>query len=309
MTIQDTALLIHKLSKCYPPKLHALRNIDLKVTTGDFFALLGANGAGKSTIINIISSLTIKDKGKVHLLGLDIDTDFNKARRNLGVVPQEFNFNAFERVIDIVVNQAGFYGLERSVALKQAKKYLSLLGLWEKRSVRAIELSGGMKRRLMIARALLHEPSLLILDEPTAGVDIELRRTMWEFLRELNDDGVTIILTTHYLEEAEYLCRNVAVIDEGKIAYEGAMHHVLNMLSKQIFILDLEQIINKTPKLAGMQCRIVSERQIEVSVPKDININALFSALQQQEITVISIRPKTNKLEQMFLALTKNKPS
>lgn len=298
------ALSINKLCKTYVGGVVALKNINLDVERGDFFALLGPNGAGKSTTINVISSLAIKDSGKVEIMGLDIDQEFNRARKRIGIVGQEFNFNNFERVYDIVVTQAGYYGVGRSTAKERANKYLKLLGLWDKRTTRAIELSGGMKRRLMIARALLHEPDVLILDEPTAGVDVELRHSMWDFLRELNKQGVTIILTTHYLEEAEYLCQNVAVINSGEIVYDGSMNQVLNMLSQQEFVLDIKNSTKKLPAIKEIDFQTLSDSSIQISVPADMPLNHIFGKLDENNIEVMSIRPKTNRLEQMFLALT-----
>lgn len=300
----NDALLIENLCKTYENGVTALDSINLRVARGDFFALLGPNGAGKSSTISVISSLAIKDSGTVKILGLDIDREFNKARKRIGIVGQEFNFNAFDRVHSIVVTQAGYYGVPRSIARERAKKYLRLLGLWEQRSLPAMQLSGGMKRRLMIARALLHEPDLLILDEPTAGVDVELRHSTWNFLRTINSQGTTIILTTHYLEEAERLCNNIAVIDRGQIVYDGSMGHVLNMLSKQVFVLDIKHAHESLPALKDIDCRVLDTGSIQVSVPTSMSLNRVFGILEQHEIEVLSMRPETNRLEQMFLALT-----
>jgi ABC-2 type transport system ATP-binding protein len=297
-------LIIKDLVKTYEGGVQALRGIDLEVKRGDFFALLGANGAGKSTTIGIISSLVIKDSGTVKIAGIDIDEDFNEARSHLGITPQEFNFSNFDRIDHIVTTNAGYYGVPLRLAKERARKYLKLLGLWEIRETRAIELSGGMKRRLMMARALTHEPELLVLDEPTAGVDVELRRTMWDFLEELNRHGTTIILTTHYLEEAEQLCRNVAVIDEGKIVYDGAMRQVVNMLSQQTFVLDLAKSSQSLPKMEGIRYRELSQNSIEINLPTKRPLNEVFTLLSKHGLEVMSMRPKTNRLEQMFLTLT-----
>ena len=298
----QAALTITDLHKCYKSGTKALNGIDLVVEQGDFFALLGPNGAGKSTTIGIISSLVNKSSGKVKVFDFDLDTALEAAKSQLGLVPQEFNFNQFETVLQIVVNQAGYYGVPKSVALVRAEKYLSQLGLWEKRHARSRELSGGMKRRLMIARALMHEPKLLILDEPTAGVDIELRRSMWEFLKDINQQGVTIILTTHYLEEAESLCRNIAIIDKGRIIENTSMKALLNKLTKETFVLDLA-----TPQadfaLAGFVTRQLDPQTVEVDVEKNHGINAVFTELNQLGIQVLSMRNKANRLEELFVSL------
>ncbi len=296
------ALTITALHKSYKSGTKALNGIDLVVEQGDFFALLGPNGAGKSTTIGIISSLVNKTAGKVQVFDYDLDTDLEAAKSQLGLVPQEFNFNQFETVLQIVVNQAGYYGVTKAVALSRAEKYLSQLGLWEKRHARSRELSGGMKRRLMIARALMHEPKLLILDEPTAGVDIELRRSMWEFLKEINQQGVTIILTTHYLEEAESLCRNIAIIDKGRIIENTSMKALLNKLTKETFVLDLA-----SPQvdfaLSGFVTRQLDAQTVEVDVEKNHGINAVFTELNQSQIQVLSMRNKANRLEELFVSL------
>ncbi|WP_348733646.1 ABC transporter ATP-binding protein [Rheinheimera texasensis] len=296
------ALSIRDLHKSYKSGTKALNGIDLDVQQGDFFALLGPNGAGKSTTIGIISALVNKTSGSVKVFDFDTDTQLEDAKSQLGLVPQEFNFNQFETVLQIVVNQAGYYGVPKSVALVRAEKYLGQLGLWEKRHARSRELSGGMKRRLMIARALMHEPKLLILDEPTAGVDIELRRSMWEFLKEINAQGVTIILTTHYLEEAEMLCRNIAIIDKGRIIENTSMKALLGKLNKETFVLDLKAG-RADLTLPGFVTRKLDEHSFEVDVEKNQGLNAVFSALAAEDITVLSMRNKANRLEELFVSL------
>ena len=296
------ALSIRALHKSYKSGTKALNGIDLDVQQGDFFALLGPNGAGKSTTIGIISALVNKTSGTVKVFDFNTDTHLEDAKSQLGLVPQEFNFNQFETVLQIVVNQAGYYGVPKSVALVRAEKYLGQLGLWEKRHARSRELSGGMKRRLMIARALMHEPKLLILDEPTAGVDIELRRSMWEFLKEINAQGVTIILTTHYLEEAEMLCRNIAIIDKGRIVENTSMKALLGKLNKETFVLDLKAGRTELT-LPGFVTRRLDDQSFEVDVEKNQGLNAVFSALAQQDITVLSMRNKANRLEELFVSL------
>jgi len=296
------ALSIRALHKSYKSGTKALNGIDLDVQQGDFFALLGPNGAGKSTTIGIISALVNKTSGTVKVFDFNTDTHLEDAKSQLGLVPQEFNFNQFETVLQIVVNQAGYYGVPKSVALVRAEKYLGQLGLWEKRHARSRELSGGMKRRLMIARALMHEPKLLILDEPTAGVDIELRRSMWEFLKEINAQGVTIILTTHYLEEAEMLCRNIAIIDKGRIVENTSMKALLGKLNKETFVLDLKAGRTELT-LPGFVTRKLDDQSFEVDVEKNQGLNAVFSALAQQDITVLSMRNKANRLEELFVSL------
>ena len=299
------ALDIQGLHKVYKSGTVALSGIDLQVKQGDFFALLGPNGAGKSTTIGVISSLVNKTSGSVQVFGHDIDTQLEAAKSQLGLVPQEFNFNQFETVLQIVVNQAGYYGVPKKLALERAEKYLGQLGLWEKRTARARELSGGMKRRLMIARALMHEPKLLILDEPTAGVDIELRRSMWEFLRKINQQGVTIILTTHYLEEAESLCRNIAIIDKGLIIENTSMKTLLAKLTRETFVLDLATE-PAALKLEGVNWRPLDGNSIEVDVEKAQGLNTIFAQLSAQDIKVLSMRNKANRLEELFVSLVEN---
>lgn len=299
------ALEIKQLHKVYKSGTVALTGIDLEVQQGDFFALLGPNGAGKSTSIGIISSLVNKSSGTVKVFDYDLDTHLEDAKSQLGLVPQEFNFNQFETVLQIVLNQAGYYGVPRSVAIVRAEKYLGQLGLWEKRHARSRELSGGMKRRLMIARALMHEPKLLILDEPTAGVDIELRRSMWEFLKEINQQGVTIILTTHYLEEAESLCRNIAIIDKGQIVENTSMKNLLSKLNKETFLLDIAPV-DAVITLDGYTFRQTDSHSLEVDVEKAQGLNGVFSALTAQGIQVLSMRNKANRLEELFVSLVEN---
>ncbi|WP_340609540.1 ABC transporter ATP-binding protein [Xenorhabdus bharatensis] len=299
------ALELTQLTKTYKGGVKALRGIDLRVETGDFYALLGPNGAGKSTTIGIISSLVNKSSGKVNVFGYDIDTDLVNAKRQLGLVPQEFNFNPFETVIQIVLNQAGYYGVPRNVAQSRAETYLSQLDLWGKRNERAIRLSGGMKRRLMIARALMHQPKLLILDEPTAGVDIELRRSMWDFLKSLNEQGTTIILTTHYLEEAEMLCRNIGIIQNGELVENTSMKDLLSRLEVETFLLDLVPEGN-IPTLEGYSYRLVDTITLEVDVKRGQGLNDVFSQLSTQGIQINSMRNKANRLEELFVGLTNN---
>ncbi|MGL5006149.1 MAG: ABC transporter ATP-binding protein [Plesiomonas sp.] len=298
------ALEIQGLTKRYANGVQALRGINLTVEAGDFYALLGPNGAGKSTTIGIITSLVNKTAGSVKVFGHDLDTDLVDVKRQQGLVPQEFNFNPFETVLQIVVNQAGYYGITRHDALIRAEKYLKQLDLWEKRDSRARMLSGGMKRRLMIARALMHEPKLLILDEPTAGVDIELRRSMWGFLKELNAQGTTIILTTHYLEEAEMLCRNIGIIQGGELIENTSMKNLLGQLENETFILDLAPH-SPLPKLNGYQIKVVDTNTIEVIVAREQGLNGVFSQLSQQGIQVLSMRNKANRLEELFVTLVK----
>lgn len=300
------ALELEKLTKTYPGGVQALRGIDLQVEAGDFYALLGPNGAGKSTTIGIISSLVNKSAGNVTVFGYSLDKDVVNAKRQLGLVPQEFNFNPFETVQQIVVNQAGYYGVPKREALERSEKYLNQLDLWGKRNERARMLSGGMKRRLMIARALMHEPKLLILDEPTAGVDIELRRSMWTFLKELNDSGTTIILTTHYLEEAEMLCRNIGIIQHGELVENTSMKALLSKLKSETFILDLAAK-SPLPKLDGYQYRLLDTATLEVEVLREQGINSLFNQLSAQGIQVLSMRNKANRLEELFVTLVHEK--
>lgn len=297
------ALEINELRKIYGTGVEALRGIDLTVEEGDFYALLGPNGAGKSTTIGIITSLVNKTSGKVKVFGYDLDTDLVRAKQQIGLVPQEFNFNPFETVQQIVVNQAGYYGVSRNEALKRSEKYLKQSNLWEKRNVRARMLSGGMKRRLMIARALMHEPKLLILDEPTAGVDIELRREMWEFLRELNHAGTTIILTTHYLEEAEMLCRNIGIIQSGELIENTSMKALLSKLQFETFIFDLAPY-DKKPEIIGYTSILEDERTLAVEVERNQGVNGIFEQLSAQGIKVLSMRNKSNRLEELFLKIT-----
>ena len=294
------ALKTTNLSKTYGNQIQALKGVDLKVAEGDFFALLGPNGAGKSTVIGILTSLVLKTAGDVEIFGVNIDRNFQKAKSFIGVVPQEFNFNQFEKPIDILVAQAGYFGIKADVALQRAEKYLKQLGLWERRSDLSRNLSGGMKRRLMIARALIHEPKLLVLDEPTAGVDIELRRSMWEFLQEINKQGTTIILTTHYLEEAESLCRNIAIIDHGAIVQNTSMKALLKELNRETFVLDIREELAVCPVVADYPITLVENHSIEVEVLKTQSINRLFAALSEQDIHVVSMRNKTNRLEELF---------
>jgi len=296
------ALSIKGLRKVYKGGFEALKGIDLDVEEGDFFALLGPNGAGKSTTIGIISSLVNKSSGTVSVFDYDLDKDLVALKQQIGLVPQEFNFNQFETVTQIVVNQAGYYGVPRKLAHERAEKYLKQLGLWEKRDSRARALSGGMKRRLMIARALLHEPKLLILDEPTAGVDIELRRSMWEYLEKINKQGITIILTTHYLEEAESLCRNIAIIDSGEIIENTSMKRLLATLNMETFVLDLAADQAK-PDLQGFNARVIDDHTLEVDVEKSAGLNKVFEQLSAQNIKVLSMRNKANRLEELFVNL------
>lgn len=299
------ALLIRNLTKTYKNGFTALRGIDLTVAEGDFYALLGPNGAGKSTTISIISSLTRKSSGQVQIFGHDLDREPSKAKQCLGVVPQEFNFGQFEKVFDILVTQAGYYGIPRKLAQQRAELYLNKLGLWEKRDIQSRLLSGGMKRRLMIARAMIHEPKLLILDEPTAGVDIELRRSMWDFLQEINGQGTSIILTTHYLEEAEVLCKRIAIIDKGHIKEDTDMKSLLGTLSVETFVFDLKASIDQAPTLdlAGVVVNRVDPMTLEITIDKSRAINDVFSALTAQGIVVQSMRNKANRLEELFVTM------
>ena len=302
------ALEIENLKKTYTSGVEALKGINLQVETGDFYALLGPNGAGKSTTIGIITSLVNKSSGKVKIFDYDQDTNMVRAKQQLGLVPQEFNFNQFETVQQIILQQAGYYGVPRKEALKRSQKYLSMLELWEKRDERAGMLSGGMKRRLMIARALMHEPKLLILDEPTAGVDIELRRSMWEFLQKLNQQGTTIILTTHYLEEAEMLCRHIGIIQSGELIENTSMKELLSHLKAETFVLDLEaKAENFSVKLSGYDFEVKDRQTLEVKVLREQGLNHLFEQLSQQDIKVLSMRNKANRLEELFVKLTSGK--
>ena len=300
------ALRINDLKKVYDNGFEALKGISLEVAQGDFFALLGPNGAGKSTTIGVICSLVHKSAGSVEVHGVDIDRDFAGAKKFIGIVPQEFNFNMFESVFQIITNQAGYYGLPRGVACERAEKYLKALGLWEKKDVTGRMLSGGMKRRLMIARALVHEPRLLILDEPTAGVDIEMRRGMWEFLKELNAGGTTIILTTHYLEEAEALCRIIAIINHGEIVEHSSIRDLLRRLQREVFIIDTDEVLPAQLNFGSFVVRRVDDHSLEVEVEKGQRLNDLFSALEAAGIGVVSMRNRANRLEEMFVNLVES---
>ncbi|MGL5466651.1 MAG: ABC transporter ATP-binding protein [Shewanella sp.] len=302
------ALVLEGLKKTYKGGVEAVKGISLRVQQGDFFALLGPNGAGKSTTIGIISSLVQKSEGTVKVFDYDLDQQLEEAKLCIGLVPQEFNFNQFESVLQIVVNQAGYYGVPKPLALERAEKYLRQLDLWEKRHSQSRELSGGMKRRLMIARALMHEPKLLILDEPTAGVDIELRRSMWEFLKQINQQGVTIILTTHYLEEAEMLCRNIGIIDKGRLVECTSMKALLGKLNIETFILDLRRDLASAPVLKEMTCRLTDPHTLEVDVAKEHNLNDVFSQLTAAKVEVVSMRNKSNRLEELFVEVVKKTP-
>ena len=301
------ALSLRELTKTYRNGVQALKGIDLDVEDGDFFALLGPNGAGKSTTIGIVSSLVNKSSGTVNVYGHDIDRDLEAAKSCLGVVPQEINFNQFEKVSTILLNQAGFYGIQRGVARGRVEHWLHQLQLWDKRDAVSRTLSGGMKRRLMIARALVHEPQLLILDEPTAGVDIEVRRSMWEFLRRINEQGTTIILTTHYLEEAESLCRHIAIIDEGRIVENDRMSTVLRKLHTEIFVLNLREPLSQLPALPGYRLKRIDETTLEVEVNKEQSLNGIFAALSAAGVEVLSMRNKANRLEELFLRLVEGR--
>lgn len=310
------AIAIKDLTKIYANGFEALKGISLEVQQGDFFALLGPNGAGKSTTIGVISTLVNKTGGTVEVFGRNVDTHVFETKLDFGVVPQEVNFSQFERVKDIVLTQAGYYGLPRALAAERCEKYLRKLGLWEKRNDRSRSLSGGMKRRLMIARALIHEPRLLILDEPTAGVDIELRRSMWEFLTEINESGTTIILTTHYLEEAEQLCRNIAIIDEGRIIENTSMKQLLGELDSQVFILDasndlsgkFEGNIGSADELTGVSYQAIDEHSVEVTIKAGVTLNSVFKVMEKLDVQVAGMRNKSNRLEQLFLSkLNENK--
>ena len=296
-----TALSLQNLHKIYRNGFVALKGIDLNVSKGDFFALLGPNGAGKSTVIGIISSLVNKSSGNVQVFGYDLDQEPDRVKACIGLVPQEFNFNQFEPVVEIIVNQAGFYGIPRAEAYKRAEESLRRLELWEKRTAMARELSGGMKRRLMIARAMVHRPKLLILDEPTAGVDIEIRHSMWQYLTKINAQGTTIILTTHYLEEAESLCRNIAIINHGVIVENSSMETLLHQLHTETFVLNLKGRIAEVPELGGYVLEKIDDGTLEVEVTRDQGINGLFQALSRNGIEVISMRNKQNRLEQLFI--------
>jgi ABC-2 type transport system ATP-binding protein len=297
------ALVLRQLTKTYKNGIQALKGVDLEVAEGDFFALLGPNGAGKTTAIGIVTSLVNKTGGVVEVFGHDIDRELEAAKSCIGIVPQEINFNLFEPVFTIVVNMAGFYGIPRTLAKERAEKYLKQLQLWDRRHSIARSLSGGMKRRLMIARALMHEPKLLILDEPTAGVDIEIRRSMWEFLRNINDAGTTIILTTHYLEEAENLCRNVAIIEGGRIIERDSMANVLRKLQTEVFVFNLSRSLTEAPELPGYQTTLPDGNTLEVEVSKGQSLNDIFAQLSARGIEVNSMRNKVNRLEELFIRL------
>jgi ABC-2 type transport system ATP-binding protein len=302
------ALEIDQLHKIYDNGFQALKGISLKVEQGDFFALLGPNGAGKSTTLGVVSSLVNKTKGSVEVFGYNLDTHVSQAKCLMGVVPQEFNFNMFEKVHDVVVQQAGYYGIPRDEAIRRTEQLLKQLGLWDKRDDASRTLSGGMKRRLMIARALVHQPKLLILDEPTAGVDIELRRSMWEFLTRINEQGTTIILTTHYLEEAENLCRNIAIIDQGDIIKHSPMSDLLKTINTETIVLDLQEPLVEAPQVEGYRLLLVNDTHIEVTLNQGQDINCVFVALTTAGIKVTSMRNKTNRLEELFVNLvTSNK--
>jgi ABC-2 type transport system ATP-binding protein len=301
------ALSARSLTKTYKNGVQALKGVDLDVEEGDFFALLGPNGAGKTTLIGIVTSLVNKSAGKVSVFDFDIDSEIERAKSCIGIVPQEINFNMFESPETIVVNQAGFYGVERGIARVRAEKYLKQLQLWDKRKTMARALSGGMKRRLMIARALMHEPKLLILDEPTAGVDIEIRRSMWDFLRQINGEGTTIILTTHYLEEAENLCRNIAIIDGGRIIERDRMSNLLRKLQTESFLFTLRNPVAAAPVLAGFAVKLVDDHTLDIEMSKEQNLNDIFAGLATQGVEVISMRNKVNRLEEMFMRLVETR--
>jgi len=301
------ALEISNLRKVYAGGVEALKGIDLNVDAGDFFALLGPNGAGKTTTIGILTSLVRKTAGTVSVFGHDLDRERNMVKSCIGVVPQEINLNMFERAFDTLVNQAGYYGLPRALARRRAEKYLKALHLWDRRSAVARALSGGMKRRLMIARALVTEPRLLILDEPTAGVDIEIRRSMWELFREVNSAGTTIILTTHYLEEAESLCRNIAIIDDGRIIEHDSMASVIRKLLVEVFVLNLSKPLSAAPDLGTFNARLRTPSELEVEIAKGQSLNVLFESLSAAGVEVESMRTKTNRLEELFIRLVKDK--
>lgn len=300
------ALSFRQLVKTYKNGVQALKGIDLDVEEGDFFALLGPNGAGKTTAIGIVTSLVNKSSGQVTVFGHDIDTELALAKSCIGLVPQEINFNQFEAVSTILLNQAGFYGIPRRVAHQRLEQYLVQLQLWDKRNAISRTLSGGMKRRLMIARALLHEPRLLILDEPTAGVDIEVRRSMWEFIRKINTSGTTIILTTHYLEEAESLCRNVAIIDKGRIIENDRMSRVLRKLQTEVFVLNLREPLAALPTIEGYKLSMPDDHTIEAEISKEQSLNHLFEQLSAARIDVLSMRNKSNRLEELFIRLVES---
>ena len=302
-----SALIIKNLAKTYANGFTALKGINLKVDVGGFYSLLGPNGAGKTTAIRIVCSLVEKSSGNIEVFGYNLATHPESVKMHIGMVPQEVNFNTFDTPLNILVNQAGFYGIKRSIALQRAKKYLGELKLWDKRDDISRTLSGGMKRRLMIARALIHEPELLILDEPTAGVDIEIRRSMWKFFKNINANGTTIILTTHYLEEAENLCRNVAIIDEGMIIEDTRMGELLRQLKQETFVLNLENELTEDPNLNGFTYSMMGKNVLEILVDEDHGINSLFELLNKENIKVSSLRNKSNRLEELFMRLVDSK--
>jgi len=303
--LSENALKIKNLSKVYGDDVVALNNISLEVKKGDFYALLGPNGAGKSTTIGIVSSLVTKTSGLVELMGIDIDVNHSKAKKNLGVVGQEVNFNQFETVSQILEQQAGYFGLPKKIIKERSEYYLRNLGLWDKKKEQGRNLSGGMKRRLMVAKALINNPDLLILDEPTAGVDIELRRSLWDFLIEINNKGTTIILTTHYLEEAEKLCKNISIIDKGEIVKTSSMQSLLRELDTEIFIFDLKDSIEPS-KISNspFAIKILDKFQISVEINKSQNLNEIFAYLNENKLNILSMRNETNRLEELFLDLT-----
>ncbi|AHF02784.1 ABC transporter ATP-binding protein [Marichromatium gracile] len=303
------ALDVQQLTKTYKGGFQALKGVDLTVEEGDFFALLGPNGAGKSTFIGILSSLVNKSSGRVSVFGHDLDHDPERVKSCIGLVPQEFNFNLFLPVFEVVLNQAGYYGIPRREAKVRAERYLRQLDLWDRRDTEMRRLSGGLKRRLMIARALVHQPRLLILDEPTAGVDIEIRRSMWSFLRELNAEGTTIILTTHYLEEAESLCRNIAIIQHGELVERSTMGALLGKLHTETFVLNLKGQVSELPELGGFVLQHLDDCTLEVEMNRDHTINGLFEALSRNGIEVISLRNKQNRLERLFLDMVERRPA
>lgn len=299
------ALTIKNLTKTYPNGFSALKGVDLTVPQGDFFALLGANGAGKSTMIGIISSLFPATTGSVAIFGVDLASDPSTAKMSLGVVPQEFNFNQFEKCLDILITQAGYYGISKAEAMPRAEFLLKSLGLWEKRAEKSRSLSGGMKRRLMIARALMHKPRLLILDEPTAGVDIELRRSMWDFMKHINEiEGTTIILTTHYLEEAEQLCKHIAILNHGEILINTDMKSLLGQLSNETFVFDLKSELNTLPKFNHItHVKLTDNKTLEITLNNTQNLNDVFTQFNTLKIEIVSMRNKANRLEELFMGV------
>ncbi len=299
------AISIKNLKKTYDNNFQALKGINLEIEEGDFFALLGPNGAGKSTTIGILTSLVRKTSGQVKIFGIDIDEDFDKAKTYIGVVPQEFNLGIFEKVEEIITTQAGYYGIPYKEAKKRAEKYLKELGLWNKKDHKAMLLSSGMKRRLIIARALVHEPKLLILDEPTAGVDIEIRATIWKLLKKINKEGVTIVLTTHYLEEAEAMCKNIAIIDKGEIVVNTSIKSLLRKANTQTILVDTKNPVHKIPKLKDCKYELIDEHTIKISFSNKVTLNDVFNCLNKYEIQIISMRNQRNRLEGLFLELTR----